>query len=486
MTSQFDRRAVLRGSTALSLAFVASACGGSDGESGTTVVPTPTPTPPPYQGAAVSLTADMSLADFTALPLDTFQLNGFSLTIVHMADTARRGIFVGDGVVIIKSGLARPEWWEKPSYRRAALALMAGGGGRVELQAARYSSESSGSEPLPLSNVHFAGAGQPVYADNNSTLLGGTILEGPVIFGSVDKDGNVLGDNIIVSNLGVDSGHTVGKGADLEGLVLPNFGQIPDGTQPLRTGILIQDVTVLCSSATAPVHCILVEQAQGPIVQNVTTMFGVTGIAMKTRSGVVDTATMQGHATNAWIDKSDSYSVSANNIWRNLTMRSVNLGDTYGGRIFCGSAPNSGHRVSNVNAQGTNGIVSIEPAAYSMRDIILSDVTGNNIHYYGVAIWSGASEITVDKRHVENVTDAIDGTSGNGMQIAAGAYNIAVADFQSANTAGDGIQNNGDDIRVSDSVAASPGVGRFGFNGVSGSMSLTRCSGSAAGAITMA
>jgi hypothetical protein len=483
-----NRRKFLCQSAAwVTMAAALQACGGDDSGGGS-LLPTPSPSPTPApNGEAISLRSDLTVADFTARPADSFQLNGFTLTIERITDTLRTAIFLGDGAVVIKSGFARPEWWSTPSYRRAATAVMNGGGGRVLFQAARYKSESSVPDPLLLSNVQFEGVGQPGYADNNTTLSGGTILEGPVMFGVRKPDGTVIGDNVSIRNLGVDSGSKVAAGRDLEGLLIPNFGQVPEtAATRLRTGIVIENVTVLCASPTTPVHAILVEQAQGPLIRNVSTMFGIHGVAVKTRGALIDTAIMRGHATNCWIDKSDGYSISANNTWRNLNMGSVTPGDTFGGRIYCGSAPNSGHTVEGVYGRDTVGLVSIEPNGYSIINTKISDVNGDDVRRFAVRLDAGSADIELSKLRIAGVSDVIDGSYGAAIRIANDAARIKITNLQCSNTAGDGIRNSGTNVSVFDSTAATPGPGYVGFNGVDGSMTLTRCVGTVSGAVIVA
>lgn len=479
-----DRRRFLVASVACLAAAISLQGCGSDEEGSASPSPDPTPTPN-ASGSTVSLTSDLEVAQFDPRPNDAFQLNGFTLTINQMADTVRTGIFIGEGKVVIRSKLARPEWWSTPSYRRAAMALMAGGGGVVLLQSARYPSESSAANPLPLSNVTFFGAGQPEYNSDYTALTGGSILEGPVIFASRDAQNNALGDNIAISNLGVDAGERVSaaKGAAQEGLSFPNIGQIPDGKVGLRINIRIQDVIVLCRSANAPVHCILIEQADRPSVRSVRTVFGENGIVLKTRRGLVDGASMRGHATNCWIDKSDIYSLSMNNIWRGLDMGSIAANDTFGGRIQCGSAVSSGHYVSDVNGNGIAAVLSLEPGEWGISDVTMAKISGEDLRFFGVLVGTGSQRIALTDISASRISDPVDGTYGNALQISPGVDTVTITGFKSSSTVGDGVRNQGTNVTVSDGVAESPGPGRFGFNGVSGSMKLLRCSGTRSGAV---
>lgn len=444
-------------------------------------------------GSVVDLIADTEVSVFNPRPEDAYNLNGHTLTIDKMTDTRLTNLFRGAGTVIIKSGEARPSWWDSNSYRAAAIALWAGGGGRVLLDPGRYPSESSYANPIPVSNVRLEGTGMPRYAAGFSTLEQATILEGPVVFHSNDGAGNALGDDVVVRNLGIDSGDVVATaaGADLEGMTFANIGELADGTIPLRSGILIENVRILGRAAATPAHCLLIEQAQSPIVRNVETVYNENGIVLKTRGGLVDGARMRGHATNCWIDKSDVYSISQNNTWRNLRMGSITGRDSFGGRIQCGSADSVGHRVENVIGEVLTAVVSLEAGAYNLTDILLANIGGDDIRFYGIVgsldpVTPGTfSRLAINGARLNNVTDVADGTYGNALSLGAGIDTVTVTGFQSVNTDGDGIRNSATNVRVAAAVTVNPGPGRYGLNGIAGDLTAAAFSGTSNGAVTV-
>lgn len=440
-------------------------------------------------GSVRNLTGDLTLESYTALPADGFNLNGFTLTIENMTDTGVTNLFRGAGTVTIRSGFARPEWWSSGRYTDAMLALHRGGGGVVQCLPLRYGREGSDVTPIAVQNVTLRGAGLPVFAAGFSTLAGGTIIEGPLAYASNTVGDVTYGRNCAVENLGVDSGSAVCAAAgldDIEGITFANIGQAPDGTVPLREGIRIENVRVLCQDATALNHCILVEQATHALVRNVETVYGSNGIVFKARNSICDGAYMRGHAVNCWIDKSDSYAISQYNTWRNLRMGSITGRDTFGGRIQCGSFTSVGHRVQGcVGTVLSGAVLSIEPGGYFAVDIQLSDIAGDDVRFYGITLGGNTQRVSMTNIRMANVIDVADGTQGNGISIGAGADQISIAGFSSIQTAGDGIRSSGTRVVVSAAMAVSPGAGRFGFNAPAGDMKMAAYNGTINGNINL-
>lgn len=434
-------------------------------------------------GGQVSLTADLTLDEYDPRAADSYLLNGYTLTINRMADTERAGIFVGAGTVIIKSGLARPKWWTVQPMRNAARAVSLGGGGKIALQG-RYPSEFTQAAPMAFPNVTFEGEKVPTLTAGFAGLTDGTVVEGPFI---------ITAHNVAVTKLGCDAGATVcGSGAAREGLLVINPGQV-EGRDPW-VGIRIEDVISVCKNATAPVHAVLVENVIGAVVRGVRSVYGETGVAGKMRDSVVDDVLARGHSTVAVLDKSDIYAPSLNNKWSNIRCRPITAGDTAGMRLQAATENSAGHSVTDISADGCTFVISLEPTddtdpgkRKTLADVCISTAAGDALRFSGIQMGGPCFRISITTYRFNNIADADDGTYGNAIDIRAGVDGVAISTGQSTNTVGDGIRNAGANVIVIGAIAATPGSGRFGFNGVAGSMKVPANSniGTTNGAVTV-
>jgi hypothetical protein len=445
-------------------------------------------------GAIVTLSANTTLASFDPRPGDAYNLNGKTLTINRMADTRLTNLFRGSGTVIIQSGFARPSWWQSNSYRAAINAVYLGGGGQVELDAVRYPSESTVANPIVASNVTLSGAGTPSFGAGFQTLVGGTILNGPVVFASRDSALNTVGNNVVIQSLGVDSGETVcaaNGGVALEGLFFPNIGQIVNMT--LREGIIFRDIRVLCRNAAAPVHTILIEKSIGALVENFQTVYGENGPVMKTQKSTVRKGYCRGHQTNFALDKSDVYSVSLDNTWEDIFGGNIVGNDTGPFRIQAATASSAGHALNRVRTTGTSQAVSLEPSgSLVLTDITIDKLTCEAAESGGILAAGNIFRLKISDARITNIasTNPAAAYIGSGMYFGAGMDVVTVSGSQITNVAGDGIRNEGANVIAIGNTVVNPGSAgspsRFGFNGVAGSMKVPANSniGTTNGAVT--
>lgn len=419
-------------------------------------------------GQVVSLATDLMVADFAPRPGDAFILNGRTLTIQRMADTPYSGIFMGAGTVVIRSGLARPKWWTVQPLRSAARAVSLGGGGIVALDAATYAPEFTVDAPLTSPNVTFDGAGKPQYGAGFAALSGGTICQAPFV---------VNAPNVAVQDLGVDAGLTVCNtlygGTAQEGLIAPNIGQVANASP--RAGIRFSRVAVLCKDATAPVHCILVENAIGALVEDFDTVKGTNGIVLKTRRSTARNGYCRGHSTNFAIDKSDSYSPSYDNKWENIDADSLTGIDTGPFRIQAASSSGGGHTLSRIRAKNTTVGVSLEPSgANVLTDITLDAVTTEATQFGGIIGGGAVTRLAINNARIANVLENAGGTAGlgSGIDLGAGMDSVTISGTQIVNTKSDGVRNQATNVLVIGTSSVNPGAGFFGFKGAAGSMKV--------------
>lgn len=419
-------------------------------------------------GQAITLTTATAMPVFEPRSGDVINLNGQTLTIDQMTDTALTGVFAGSGTVVIKSGLARPEWWTVQPMRSAARAVSLGGGGVVALGPKRYPPEFTAVAPMNFANVTIRGAGRPRFAAGFSILEGGTVCEGPFVVDAA---------NVVVEDMGVDSGSAVCTarygGTAQEGLIAPNIGQVPNASP--RPGIRFSRVAVLCKEASAPTHGILVENAFGAIVEDFETVYATNGICFKARRSIARRGLCRGHTVNFAIDKSDSYSPSFDNVWENIDAETITIGDTGPFRIQAATASGGGHTLRGIRAKGTQLAVSLEPAgANNIADVTLDGITSEATRFGGIVAGGAIFRLTIANARITNVLETVPGADaiGHGIELGAGMDTVSITGAQITNTAGEGIRNSGTNVLVVNSIATGQGSGRFGYKGVAGSMKV--------------
>ena len=195
------------------------------------------------------------------------------------------------------------------------------------------------------SNVKFIGSGKPVtdsvitYSGlgvqpnitSPTKLVGGTILNG--IFQCIQKSG------VEIHNLGIDSGldwcNSAFAGVSQEGLVFAQFyntlGGLPseDGFHQLQSnypptpGIVVNNVSVLCKSATSLNHAMLIENTINAKITNISTYYGIHGLVIKSIGATVDGHDGHGHGENGLILKSNDYAYGMSNKITNVYLTSI-------------------------------------------------------------------------------------------------------------------------------------------------------------------
>lgn len=205
------------------------------------------------------------------------------------------------------------------TIQAAINALNGVGGGLVLLDYGTFASPTT-----TYSNIRVIGAGMPRYnwtishtASDGTTsytaptkLISGTILQGT--YNIVDCK------NIGVCNLGVDVGSDyVGTDTTKEGngLVIYRSASITgddditfNAYTPLE-GVEVKDVIVLLKNASSAYHCFLMEGLFHPNVENVTTQYGVHGVAVKATGGTLKNLDTYNHVYDGLIIKGNNYAL---------------------------------------------------------------------------------------------------------------------------------------------------------------------------------
>lgn len=274
------------------------------------------------------------------------------------------------------------------------------------------------------SNCKFFGQGKPVTNSvvtesavgvqptitSPTKLIGGTILLGKVEVS--------LKDGVEFHNLGVDSGldycNTYTAGVATEGLVFVQqynlSGGLPsaDGlhqlqtNSPPRTGIVVENVSVLCKSATAAVHAMLIENTLNAKISNVSTYYGVHGLVIKSIGCSVNGFDGHGHATNGLLFKANDYAYGNSNTASNIYITSI-VSDDGGGINFITEQPSFGNGFNNISN------FNVEYTKYGVSNTLATE--GNSISN-GVIYKTSGIGLDIDSDFINSAFSNIDQRSG--------------------------------------------------------------------------
>ena len=318
-------------------------------------------------------------------------------------------------------------------------------------------------------NCFFLGSGKPfpnmtvTYADETSEptyssptkLVGGTILTGNFYIDKVD--------NVQVSDLGIDCGKdfidTFRAGVTEEGLTINGVltSANNNNTMPPIKGIRIYNVSSLNYSATAPRHAVLVQDGFDITFNNISTYFGVHGIALKGRNVNLSNAQCFGHDIDGIIIKSDKYSYASDVSVNNVFITSIGSYDGAGiivesGGDVIGGTDNRLYRVniSNANIRFTKfGIIDLGSVSKT-DNINISDLNVYKVSASAVYFRNNSKNISLSNINVDGVA------SGNAVTL---------------------ISNSPDEVKSLTNcvVKNSNGVGQNGFffNAVGGKINLS-------------
>jgi hypothetical protein len=297
-----------------------------------------------------------------------------------------------------------------------AVAAIPAAGGILLIPAGTYYLGNTGIL-ISRSNITIVGEGMPRIADNNLSLVGGTILQGPVII-----DGN----NITVQDLGVDSGTTFvtarNSGNGLDGLVIHNVAQTA-----INKNTNVKNVTGLAkiatstADATAAVHAVLLESLQYGSADNVVGCGGWFGVVMKLSDfNIGKVIGRECDNTNVYL-KSDSYGpVERVNI-NSIVAVNTNTRGYSAVRIEASSAQLKTVTVGNIVVQnptvGTNAntgtCVLITAAGASPADTIAIGNISTKFGSNGILVTGPVYAVTIDNAALWNGSGTGFATSTN-------------------------------------------------------------------------
>lgn len=303
-------------------------------------------------------------------------------------------IFAGDGRVILGKGniTVFPEWWgdDAAAFRKAVEALPLSGG-TVRLQAKFYRTPFPPAAPLRKDNIRITGAGMPHFKVDYSGLEGGTIIQGPFF---------VQANNVVIRELGVDSGKTVVKdlykGVGQEAFVVSDPASLNDTRANINSvlpfvGLVAQNISAICSDPETPYHAALFENVDGALVSNISTAFCLHGIVFKATNITADKLRAVGSGANGVIIKGDVYADTAQGSYDDISIGSVNGYDGAGLTVFSASGkPVEQITISNARVKGTKYGIQVKACpTCSVRNVILSNCTVQDTDFDGIQVGGG-------------------------------------------------------------------------------------------------
>jgi hypothetical protein len=261
-------------------------------------------------------------------------------------------------------------------------------------------------------NIWYRGNGQGSYnytstvtADGIETftvptaITGGTTLVGPWI--------SVGNANVKVSNLGLDVGASVCNalygGVAQEGLLfvqcyttaLCGTSHAADGihgkqtSSPPTSGIIVDNVSILCKDAASAVHACVFENVIDPVVSNIKTIYGTHGVVVKSIRGVFNNVICRSHQTNGLIIKANDYAFCNTPTISNISIGSLAYGEGGGINIVCERDTVRRFKLTAFTVVGCSfGLKTTLNTSGSIQDVNISDgiiarCTGNGIDISG-------------------------------------------------------------------------------------------------------
>lgn len=216
-------------------------------------------------------------------------------------------------------------------------------GGTVVLGPGTWNSGYQGTL-ITRPNITIQGSGMPGYNHDFTAMTGGTIVLGSLV-------ASTGADYFTVRDLGVDVGqryiHDSNGGAPIDALVLYNYGQVV-GASPIQSP-LIENVSCLGSSPTAPFHCMLITNVNNAYVHNVQTVMNCHGLVLKGTNSTVDGVFARGHGIDSVIVKAETFALVSQDTLTNIKIEPlVSPGDTKGIIVIGVGSPVTGINISNV------------------------------------------------------------------------------------------------------------------------------------------
>ena len=315
-------------------------------------------------------------------------------------------------------------------------------GGTVCLGVGKWTSGYN-STVIAKPHITIQGSGIGGFRSDLTAMSGGTIVLGRLVASSG-------ADYFTVRDLGVDAGSAYIDanlgGVATDALAIYNNGQVVGA--PQVESPVIENVSCLGYSPTAPVHCMLIENVNHAYVHNIVAVMNVHGFVLKGTNSVVDGVLSSGHSITSVIVKSDNYAPSSQDNLSNITIEPLFLrGDTRGISVIGVAAPISGINISNarihsplgwgIHVAGANSTTAAGSIGFSNISIDYQGASPTG--YYCMQLVEYVSAVNIDNLNCSNMSAGI-----SLYQPAAGTFSdFTVTNSQFTNIATNGVETYG-------------------------------------------
>lgn len=218
-------------------------------------------------------------------------------------------------------------------------------GGLLMLGAGIYISDRS---DIYRSNITICGQRMPFYNSDNTGLIGGTIIQGTF---------HIIGDNVTITNLGIDCGSIVCTQLGINYLDCLNMNN------PRRQNItdnhyncVVKDVITICNNSTSPVHNFLLEGLSDSYFENLHAKYGQWGIVMKTIKSTANGLYAYDCSQAGFTFKSDNPPISG------MPALNSTVSNVY---------------IDNSNTINASNCIFIYAATYSLNNFVLNNFITN-------------------------------------------------------------------------------------------------------------
>lgn len=214
-------------------------------------------------------------------------------------------------------------------------------------------------------NISFIGSGKPVpnWVLTNNTiesvvkttytaptkLTGGTVLKG--VFSCL------LHNNVSIEDLGVDTGSewcaAFNSGNAANALTIAGNPSALQTASAQNFGVTVRNVSAICKSASSAVHAMLFESLYDFHGENLSTYFGLNGIALKGIGGDIKGVDCHGHQSGGLILKANDYAYGIGINATNVYVTSIGTFDGGGIKLVGESSTLLYTKVTNFTVEDT-------------------------------------------------------------------------------------------------------------------------------------
>jgi hypothetical protein len=290
----------------------------------------------------------------------------------------------------------------------AAAASVPASGGTLEIPAGTYYSAKGIN--IIRNNLTVIGEGMPTVSSDLQSLKGGTIIQNQF---------QIVGSNITVQQLGVDSGITFSNahmaGSGTNGLVIHD-----PANHVIYQNVNVKDCVGLCrignsQDSTAAFHAILLEGIQNGSADNLLGIGGWFGIVLKVSDFTCGSLQAQENDAASVLIKSQSYAPVARVKVGSVTVQnSANSRGYFGFEVVACDAALSDVTVGTVNVTGGGSAVGVTTeGSFPVDSVSIGTVTAQS-PINGISVLGTVQGLVIDKATITLPTLGLGLTTGLG------------------------------------------------------------------------